>query len=140
MDLPADLAELRLDERVDVLGGGIHRVEAAEHLAHLRELGVVEESRGVQALRVLKRSLDVVGQELRVVGLHELPHGRRELTADTTGPERHSPPSSASGVCRCSSSIRRESSMSFTCTASWPIRSAAVNAVALRSILRRSGS
>ena len=30
--------------------------------------------------------------------------------------------------------------MSFTCTASWPIRSAAVNAVALRSIDSRSGS
>src|SRR6266508_150559 len=140
MDLPADLTELRLDERVDVLSGRIHCVEPPEHLAHLGKLGLVEESRGVQTLRVQERPLDVVGQELRVVGLQKLPYGRRELAADASGPERHSPPSSASGVCRCCSSIRRESAMSFTCTASCPIRSAAVNAVALRSMLRRSGS
>ncbi len=43
VDLPSDLAELGLDERVHVLGGGIDGVEAAECLAHLGELAVVED-------------------------------------------------------------------------------------------------
>ena len=134
MDLAADLAELGLDVRVHVLRRRIDRVEPRQRLAHLGELRVVEDPGGVQPLGVQQRALDVVRQQLRVVGLQEVPHLRRELRADASRPERHS------GTCPCRSSIARVSAMSFTCTASCPIRSAAVNAVALRSMLSRSGS
>src|SRR6185437_3425327 len=134
MNLPTDLPELRLDEGVHVLGTGVDRVEPAERVANLGELGVIEDPRGVQALGVDQRSLDVVRQKLGVVRLQELPHLGRELRADPSRPERHS------GTCPWRSSIARVSAMSLICTASCPMRSAAVNAVALRSMLSRSES
>ena len=89
----------------------------------------------------------VVREELRVVRAQERPHLRRERRADAAGPERHGPSSSGSGAScrdsrsrRCSSSMRRESAMSFSCICSCPIRSVAVKTVALRSIDSRSGS
>ena len=133
MDLAADVAELALDRRVHVLVGGVDRVDRGELLGHFGELGVVEDPRLVQAARVQQRRLQVVGQQLRVVGAQEGPHLRCEARRDASGPERQiDHPSCAS--------IARESWMSLICTASWPIRSAAVKAVALRSMLRRSGS
>ena len=134
VDLPPHLTELGLDERVNVLGCGIDRVERGQRLPHLRELGDVEDPGGVQPLCMEQRARDVVGQQLGVVGLQEAPDLGRELRADATGPERHS------GRCPWRSSIARVSAMSLICTASCPMRSAAVNAVALRSMLRRSGS
>ena len=89
VDLPAHLAELRFDEGVHVLGGRIDGVEPGERLAHLHQLGVVENAGRVQALRVQQRALHVVRQELVVVGLQELPDLRRELRADASRPERH---------------------------------------------------
>ena len=79
-----------------------------------------------------QRALDVERQQLRVVRVQEVPDLGRELRLDTAGPEGHSvQPSSASSL--------RASVMSLIFTASWPMRSAAVNAVALRSMLSRSG-
>ena len=137
LDLPPDLAELRLDERVHVFGRGVDRVETAECLLYLRELAVVEDSRSMQALGMQERALHVVRQQLGVVGLQELPHLGRELRAHPSRPERHAP---SSGTWPWRSSIRRVSAMSLICTASCPIRSAAVKAVALRSMLKRSAS
>ena len=62
-------------------------------LPHLRELAVVEDSRGVQALGVQQRALHVVRQELGIVRLEELPHLGRERRADPSRPERHMPSS-----------------------------------------------
>ena len=90
MDLPADLAELALDRRVHVLVRRIDRLDRFELRGHLRELAVVEDARGVEPLRVQQRRLQVVGQELRVVGAQEVPHLARELSADASRPERHS--------------------------------------------------
>ena len=119
----------------------VERLIAADDDPDERQLGVVEVAGGVQALGVEQRAPHVVGQQLVVGGAQELPYLGRELRpTDPTRPERHSPASSARGRCAWAESIRRESAMSFTCTASWPIRSAAVNAVALRSMLSRSGS
>ena len=137
VDLAPDLTELRLDERVHVLSGRIDGVEAAEHLAHFRQLVVVEQPGGVEPLGVQQRSLHVVRQELGVLRPQELPHLGRELRADPSRPERHA---LSSGTCPCRSSIWRVSAMSLICTASWPMRSAAVKAVALRSMLNRSES
>ena len=132
VDLAADVAELPLDRRVHVLVGGIDLLDHRELLGHLRELGVVEDACGVQTLGVEQRALDVVREQLRVVRVQEVPDLGRELRLDAAGPEGHrDQPSSASSL--------RASVMSLIFTASWPIRSAAVNAVALRSMLSRSG-
>ncbi len=93
VDLPPDLAELGLEERVHVFGSGVDRVEPAERLTHLGELAIVEDSRGVEPLGVQQRALHVVRQELGVVGLEELPHLGRERRADPSRPERHRPSS-----------------------------------------------
>ena len=106
---------------------------SGEPLGDVGELVVVEDARCVQPLSVQQRRLQVVRQQLGVVGLEERPRLRRQLARDAPGPQRHSDhPSSASR--------RRASVMSLILTASCPIRSAAVNAVALRSMLSRSGS
>ena len=89
----------------------------------------------MQSLRVQLRRLQVVGQQLGVVGVQERPRFGRQLGADPAGPQarcQSDHPSSAS--------IRRASVMSLIFTASWPMRSVALNAVALRSMLSRSGS
>src|SRR5205823_11690791 len=116
-----------------VFVGGLGRLDRLEPRADLRELVVVEDPRSVQPLRVQQGRIEVVGQELRVVAAQERPNRRVEPRADARRPESHSDrPSFAS--------IARESAMSLICTASWPMRSRAVNAVALRSMLRRAGS
>ena len=133
MDLASDVAELALDRRMHVLVGGIDRVDRRQLVGHLGELGIVEDPGFVQAARVQERRLQVIGQQLGVVGAQESPHLRCEARRDASGPERQiDHPSCAS--------IARESWMSLIWTASWPIRSAAVKAVALRSMLSRSGS
>src|SRR5258706_6857625 len=129
-----------------VLRRGIDGLETGERRLHLGKLRVVEDPGTVQAVRVHERRLDVVRQQLGVVRLEELPHLRCELGAYAARPERHSPPlpSSSAGAsrwrCRDCASIARESAMSLICTASWPMRSPAVKAVVLRSMLSRSGS
>ena len=132
MDLAADVAELPLDRRMHVLVGGIDLVDRRQLLGHLCELGVVENARRVQPFGVQQRALEVEGQKLGVVRVQEVPHLRRELRIDAAGPQGHIVQPS------CSSSLRA-SVMSLIFTASWPIRSEAVNAVALRSMLSRSG-
>ena len=133
VDLAADRSELPFDRGVHVLVGGIDVVDRREAFGHLGQLVVVEDARSVKPLRVQQRRLQVVRQQLGVVGEQERPCLRRELALDAAGPERHSEyPSCAS--------IRRASVMSLILTASCPMRSEAVNAVALRSIDRRSGS
>ena len=52
-----------------VLRGRIDRLEPGEGLPHLGELGLVEQPGRVQPLGVQQRSLDVVRQQLGVVGL-----------------------------------------------------------------------
>ena len=85
-----------------------------------------------EPLRVQERALQVVGKQLGVVRVQEVPDLGGELRIDPAGPQRHIvQPSSARSL--------RASVMSLIFTASWPIRSAAVNAVALRSMLSRSG-
>ena len=133
VDLAADVAQLPLDRRVHVLVGRVDPFDRRQLLGRLGQLVVVEDARGMQALRVQQRALDVVGQELRVARVQEVPHLRRELSLDPARPERQiDHPSSASSL--------RASVMSLIFTASWPMRSVAVNAVALRSMLSRSGS
>ena len=100
----------------------------------LGEFLVAQESRRAQPLRVQQRAAEVVRQKLAILRRDELPDLGRELALDAARPERHS------GVYPRRSCIARVSVMSFTCTASWPMRSAAVNAVALRSMLSRSES
>ena len=94
MDLPSYLSELRLDERVHVLGAGIDGLESTERLAHIRELSVIEDAGRVQPLGVEQRALHVIGQQLRVVGLEELPDLWRKLGTHASRPERHSAGSS----------------------------------------------
>ena len=132
MDLPAHLAEPPLDRRVGVLVGRVRRVDRRETVHYLREFVVRQETGRAKALGVDPRRLDVVRKELCVVRPQELPHLRREAVGHAAVPESHSGQPSAA-------SIRRVSSMSFTCTESWPIRSPAVKAVSLRSIDNRSG-
>ncbi len=136
MDLAPDRPEQPLDRAVHVLVARfeIGRVDVGEPRQHVCELVVVEQPCRVQALGVQARPLDVVEEQLGVLRLDELPHlGRERGLADPSGPERHrTTPSSASS--------RRASVMSLILTASWPMRSAAVNAVALRSMLSRSAS
>ena len=133
VELAPDLAELALDRAVDVLVALVDAGDRIEPAQRLGELVVVEDPGRVQPPRVEPRRLEVVRQELEVVAAQERPHRGRELRLDPCGPERHHVHPSVS-------SIRRESAMSFTCTASWPMRSVAVKAVALRSIESRSGS
>jgi hypothetical protein len=133
MDLEADVAELPLDRAVHVLVRRLQLLDRRELCGNFRELVVVEDPGGVQAVRVHECRLEVVRQQLGVVGAQERPDLGRERRLDAARPERHSGrPSFAS--------IARESAMSLICTASCPMRSRAVNAVELRSMLRRSGS
>jgi hypothetical protein len=88
VDLPADLAEAALDQRVDVLVARLV-LELREHSLRLLQLVGGEEPGGLEPARVHERRPAVVGKQLRVVGLEELPHLRRELLADASGPERH---------------------------------------------------
>ena len=132
MDLAADLAELTLDRRVHILVGGVDPLDRRQLLGHLREFGVGEDAGGLEALSVQERALKVVGEKLGVVRMQEIPDLGAELRIDPAGPQRHIvQPSSARSL--------RASAMSLIFTASWPTRSAAVNAVALRSMLSRSG-
>jgi hypothetical protein len=123
VDLPADLAEQALDRRVDVLVGLLEIVERDRRkpLFGVRELGVGEEARRVQPVRVEQRSLEVVGQQLVVVRAQEAPDFGRERGPDAARPERHFPSSSGSAgrLSRlCSISIRCVSAMSLVCTVS----------------------
>ena len=79
MDLPADVAELPLDRRMHVLVCRIDLFDRRQFLLHLRELGVVENARRVQAVGVQQRPLDVVGEQLGVVRVQEVPDLGREL-------------------------------------------------------------
>ena len=150
MDLPADVAEQPLDRRVDVLVVGLEVVgpDRREPRLDLGQLGVAEQSRR-RASRPAWSSVpcEVVGEQLVVVRARRNAHtSGASSAADASGPERHAPSSSGSAAGGgepqrgAAASIRCVSAMSLTCTASWPIRSAAVNAVALRSMLSRSGS
>ena len=154
VDLAPDRPEQPLDRRVDVLvlaeeRGAFVRDRRQPRL-DLGQLRVGEDAGDVQTLRVQRRRRAVVRQQLGVLGAQERVDLRVERDAGACGPERHSAGPSWSGLARdaggscrsrrCAASIRRESAMSLICTASCPIRSAAVNAVALRSMLSRSGS
>ena len=133
VDLAPDIAELALDRAVHVLVGRLDLLDRRQLRGRVGELVVVEDAGRVQALRVQERRLEVVREQLGVVGVQERPDRGIELGPDASRPEGHSGrPSFAS--------IARESAMSLICTASCPMRSRAVNAVALRSMLRRSGS
>src|SRR5581483_8610713 len=144
VDLAADLAEQALDRRVDVLVGLLEVAggDRGEPPLDLRELRGREQSRGLEPPCVQAGPLEVVGKELGVARAQERPHLRSGGRADAAGPERHGPSSSGDSPrsSRWRVSIRRESSMSFHCTCSWPMRSVALKAVALRSIESRSGS
>ena len=135
MDLPADRTEQPLDRAVDVLVGRLEvvRPDLGEPSLDLGQLRVVEEPGGMQPACVEPRARTVVRKQLCILRLDVRPHLGCELGIDARGPERHSDHPSRS-------SRRRESVMSLSLSASWPIRSAAVNAVALRSMLNRSGS
>ena len=150
VDLAADVAEQALDRRVDVLVGGLEIVDGdpGEAPLDLGELVGREQPGCLEPRGVDQRSLQVVREQLVVGRAQELPHLRGEGRPDAPGPEGHCPSSSGSSGAgggeslsfRCVSSMRWVSVMSLICTASWPIRSPAVNAVALRSMLSRSGS
>jgi hypothetical protein len=88
VDLPPDVSEPALDQRVDVLVARLV-LELGQHLFCLRQLVGREEAGFREAARMDERRAAVVGEELRVVGLEELAHLRRELLADASGPERH---------------------------------------------------
>ena len=133
VDLPPDVTELALDRRVHVLVVLGDLLDRGEPLGHVGELRVIEDPGRMEAPRVQERRLQVVRKQLRVVCVQEVPHLGRELGADAARPHRHSSHPSFS-------SIARASATSFHLTFSCPIRSAAVNAVALRSIDSRSGS
>ena len=133
MDLAPDLAELALDRRVHVLVGGIDRVDRRELLGHLGELRVVEDPGLVQAAACSSVACRSYGSSSASSARRNAHTSGASPVADASGPERQiDHPSCAS--------IARASWMSLICTASWPIRSAAVKAVALRSMLSRSGS
>ena len=135
VDLPAERPEQPLDRAVHVLVLRQEVVEAdlCEPLLDLGQLGVVEEAGGVQTVGVEPRALEVVRQQLGVRRLQVLPDLRRERGLDTARPQRaHSSTPSRS-------SMRRASITSLIFTFSCPIRSAALNIVALRSIESRSG-
>ena len=137
MDLAADLAELPLDRRVHVLVGGVDLFDRRQPLGHLCELGVGEDAGGLEALRVQKRPLEVVGEQLGVVRMQEVPDLGAELRVDPAGPQRHIvQPSSARSL--------RASVMSLIFTASWPMRSvggergcAALHAQPFRAVAER---
>ena len=136
MDLAADGPEQALDRAVHVLVGRLEvgRLDLVEPLLGVGELVGREEARLVEPPRVQARALDVVREELVVLRLDERPHLGRELgLADAARPER------AQIDHPSFSSIARASVMSLIFTCSCPIRSAAPNAVSLRSIDRRSG-
>ena len=132
----AELAEVRATlatlETVDPAAEDVHSFIEAE-LGDVGQLVVVEDPRRVQAPRVQQRRLQVVREELGVVGPQEVPDLRRELAADTPGPELHSSTPSLA-------SIARASATSLILTLREPMRSDAENAVALRSIESRSES
>src|SRR5207245_1807253 len=136
VDLAPDVTEQPLDRAVHILVARfeIGRADLVEPRERVGQLLVVEQPGLMQAPRMQPRPLHVVEHELGVLRLDKLPHLRRERrVADAPGPERHSSTPSAA-------SMRRASVMSLILTASWPILSAAVNAVELRSMLSRSGS
>src|SRR5207253_6996332 len=89
VQLPPHRAELTLDRRVDVLVLGAGRRDPREALLDRAELVGGEQPGVVQAPRVLGRRLQVVRQQLLVVGAEELPDGRRETALDPAAPERH---------------------------------------------------
>ena len=134
VDLAAERAEQPLDCAVHVLVCRLEivRADRREPLLDLGQLGLVEEPGGVQPMRVQTCALEVVRQEVGVGRLQVLPDLRRERRLDATRPQRHSSTPSRS-------SIRRASITSLIFTFSWPIRSEALNIVALRSIDSRSG-
>ncbi len=71
MDLPSELAELPLDQRVDVLVPGLPR-EPVEKPLGVTELVVGEKAGPAEPPCVQPGSLDVVVEELGVVGPEEL--------------------------------------------------------------------
>ncbi len=142
VDLPADRAEQPLDGGVHVLVlaevGGALLGDRREPRLDVGQLAVVEDADRVQPLRMHGGRCAVVRQQLVVLGAEERVHVGIERDAGAGGPERHAGTSSSGWP--YASRNRRVSAMSFDCSASWPMRSAAVNAVALRSMLSRSGS
>ena len=147
VDLAADVAEQPLDRRVHVLVGRDRSSTsiAASCSVDLGELGVVEDPGGVRAARRAAACPGCRTGAARRRARAGTPTPRARAGADASDPERHGPSSSGSTSVRrepqlrCAASIRRASAMSLILTASWPMRSAAVNAVALRSMLSRSG-
>src|SRR5689334_12013746 len=106
------------------------RADLGQPLADVGALCGAQDPGGGQPLRVEQRPSHVGRKERRVLGLDAPPDLGRELRHDAAPPERHSAwPSRRSYPCR--SCIARVSVMSLICTASWPMRSPAVNAVAL---------
>ena len=93
VDLAAEVAELPLDRAVHVLvlGEVPGRVlgDLGEPRLRLGELGVGEQTGGVQPLRVHEARLAVVREQLGVVGVQEGPDGGIERAADPARPERH---------------------------------------------------
>ena len=114
VDLAPDRPEQPFDRAVHVLVARfeIGRIDVGEPRQYVGELVVVEQPCGMQALGMQPRPLDVVGEQLGVLRLDEVPHlGRERRLADPSGPERHrTTPSSASS--------RRASVMSLILTAS----------------------
>jgi hypothetical protein len=149
VDLAAYVAEQPLDRRVHVLVGGVEVFDGdrSEPFLDLGELAGREDAGRCKPVDVDQGPLDVVGEKLVVLRTEELPDLGGEASPNPARPQCQEPSSSgsegggggASRRRRCVSSIRCVSAMSLTCTASWPIRSAAVKAVELRSMLRRSG-
>ena len=93
VDLAADLAELPLDRAVHVLvlfevGRGILR-DPGETCLDLAELVVRQEPGRVEALGVQSARLTVVGEQLEIVGVEELPYGVIDRALDPARPHRH---------------------------------------------------
>ncbi len=113
MDLASDLAENALDGRVDVLVVGLeiaghHRREGG---GHLRELVVVEDAGGVQALGMAAGGGEVVGEELGVVGFQKRPDLGSQAIAHPARPERHAGEwEGAAAVARCRAAVSSVSS------------------------------
>jgi hypothetical protein len=83
MDLPADISERPLDQRVHVLLARLV-FELAENVLGFSQLVVRKQPGGVQPACVNRCSPAVVGKQLRVVGREESLHLRDQFAVDTS--------------------------------------------------------
>ncbi len=119
MDLAADVAEQALDRGVDVLVGLVELVDRVASASRTSASSASSRMPGrLEPLGVDQRPLEVVRQQLVVLRAQELPHLRRERARRPVPPRAsqrmHLEPLVEASIV---------SAMSFTCTASWPIRS-----------------